>query len=152
MAALMENTLLPDPGDVERTGAINALLSLLVDESKTELTGPSGAVAPLPDEVRSVLLTVVRALASGSAVTVEPRRTVLTTQEAAEILSVSRPTLVRLLEGGQIPYTTPGRHRRVELAEVLKYQQRLRKDRNAALADLGHSAPDGTDVGFVATR
>lgn len=152
MSALLENTLLPDPGDVERTGAINALLSLLVDENNAEVTGPSGTVASLPDDVRSVLLTVVQALASGSAVTVEPRRTVLTTQEAAEILSVSRPTLVRLLEAGQIPYTTPGRHRRVELAEVLKYQQRLRKDRADALADLGHSAPDGTDASFGATR
>lgn len=49
------------------------------------------------------------------AITVAPTHTVLTTSEAADLLGISRPTLVRLLEAGEIPYEQPGRHRRVRL-------------------------------------
>lgn len=86
------------------------------------LSTPLGAVA-LPEPLRQVLTDAAEALASGHAVTVEPRRTVLTTSEAADLLEISRPTFVRLIESGKIPFTAPVRHRRVELADVLKFQQ-----------------------------
>ncbi|UOT04941.1 excisionase family DNA-binding protein [Rhodococcus opacus] len=53
----------------------------------------------------------------------------LTTQEAAELLGITRPTLVRLLEAGKISYSSPGRHRRVELADVLAFRQHERARR-----------------------
>ncbi|ABG96224.1 possible excisionase [Rhodococcus jostii RHA1] len=60
------------------------------------ISTPEGS-APLPDSVRRLLVDAVTALDRGQAVTVEPHRTVLTTQEAAELLGITRPTLVRLL-------------------------------------------------------
>lgn len=110
---------------------------------------------PLPDSVLGLLVDAVTALDQGQAVTVEPHRTVLTTQEAAELLGITRPTLVRLLEAGKIPYTSPGRHRRVELADVLEYLQRERVRRGQVFDEMAHEeTPDPGDAtdGFVSTR
>src|SRR5450755_3095236 len=63
------------------------------------------------------------------AITVAPHQIVLSTSEAASLLGVSRPTLVRLLESGEIPFDKPGRHRRVRLADLLAYQQRASRGR-----------------------
>ncbi|WP_415394531.1 helix-turn-helix domain-containing protein (plasmid) [Rhodococcus globerulus] len=99
-----------------------------------------------------MLVDVLQHLSRGTAVTVEPHRTLLTTQEAADILGITRPTLVRLLEAGEIPYTAPGRHRRVELAHILTYQSDLQKHRTSALAEMGTTDSGPTDSGFVSTR
>lgn len=80
-----------------------------------------------------VLNDVVAALSQGLAITVAPQHTVLTTSQAADLLGVSRPTLVRLLEDGEIPFDKPGRHRRIRLRDVLAYQQRARRARAAGL-------------------
>jgi excisionase family DNA binding protein len=65
---------------------------------------------------------------------VAPHQTVLSTSEAAQLLGVSRPTLVRLLESGEIPFDKPSRHRRIRLADLLAFQQRSRR-RRASLLD-----------------
>jgi excisionase family DNA binding protein len=89
-----------------------------------ELRSPEGRSTPIPDEVYEVLRDVVEALSQGQAITVAPHDQTLTTQEAADLLGISRPTLVKLLERGEIPHTQPGRHRRVKLADVLSFRQR----------------------------
>ncbi|WP_432510163.1 helix-turn-helix domain-containing protein [Kineococcus sp. SYSU DK001] len=76
---------------------------------------------PVPAELAAALRETVAALAHGEAVTLTPHDALLTTQEAADVLGVSRPTLVRLLESGALPYTKPGTHRRVRLEDVLEY-------------------------------
>lgn len=81
-------------------------------------------------------MDVVTALSEGVAITVSPQYTVLTTGQAANLLRVSRPTLVRLLEVGEIPFDQPGRHRRIRLADLLAYQQRARWARAAGLDEM----------------
>jgi excisionase family DNA binding protein len=81
-------------------------------------------------------------MSQGLAITVAPLHTVLTTSEAAHVLGVSRPTLVRLLEAGEIPYEQPNRHRRVRLADVLAYQERARRARAAGLDDMARTGED----------
>ena len=97
------------------------------------LLGPDGEQVLLPQEVYRILVSVVEALREGKAVAVVPRTQRLTTQEAADFLGVSRPTLVKLLEEGKIPYEQPGRHRRVLFSDVLAYLDHQRQHRRAVL-------------------
>ncbi|WP_065488932.1 helix-turn-helix domain-containing protein [Rhodococcus opacus] len=138
MAALMNHTVLP-PGADDR-GLLTALKYVIAGQDDVTISTPEGS-APLPDSVRRLLVDAVTALDRGQAVTVEPHRTVLTTQEAAELLGITRPTLVRLLEAGKIPYSSPGRHRRVELADVLAFRQHERATRSGVRGDGARGNP-----------
>src|ERR1700689_2028794 len=97
------------------------------------LLGPDGEQVPLPEEVYRVVVEVVEAMREGKIITLVPRTQRLTTQEAADFLGISRPTLVKLLEEGKIPYDQPGRHRRVQFSDLLAYLDRQRQDRRVAL-------------------
>lgn len=126
----IERTVLPP---AEPLGALAAMLDGLGVEPTTTLSGPNGEHLVLPPEVFEVLRDVVDAMAQGQAVTIAPVHQRLTTQEAADLLGVSRPTVVKLLESGEIPFEQPGRHRRVRLADVLAYRERASVERRAAL-------------------
>lgn len=100
------------------------------------LVGLDGEQTPLPLEVDRVLRHAVEVMRQGKAVHVAPQSLVLTTQEAADLLDVSRPTLVKLLEDGAIPFDQPNRHRRVRLHDVLDYRARRHAAQRAALDEL----------------
>ncbi|MFI1916192.1 excisionase family DNA-binding protein [Nocardia sp. NPDC020380] len=101
-----------------------------------------GDVVALPAEVVEALRLVAQALSEGKAVTVAPLHTTLTTQEAAELLGMSRPTLVKLLDSRAIPFTRPGRHRRVRLTDVLAFREFRRAERAAGLSELTRISED----------
>lgn len=81
-------------------------------------------------------------MARGDAVTLIPVHAELTTQQAADMLNVSRPTLVRLLEEGRLTYQKPGRHRRIRFEEVMRYKQESEKARSAGLDELAAIGQD----------
>jgi len=126
----LERTVLPPSESLDE---LVAMLSRPDAEPTTTLSGPNGERLVLPPEVFEVLRGVIEAMASGQAVTIAPVHQRLTTQEAADLLGVSRPTLVKLLETGEIPFEQPGRHRRVRLADVLAYRERASVERRSAL-------------------
>lgn len=130
--SVRDRTFLPPEDDA----AFRRIVAQFRDELRPELVMPDGNRIALPDEVAMVLRDVVTTMAQGKAVTVAPHHTTLTTQQAADLLGVSRPTLVKLLENGEIPFTQPGRHRRVRLADVLDYRDRIRQDRDRSLDEL----------------
>ena|SRR5579875_2800526 len=118
------------------------------------LLGPGGEQVPLPAEVYRVLRQVVEVMRQGKATLVAPQGLLLTTQEAADFLGVSRPTLVKLLEDGAIPFEKPNRHRRVRLQDLIEFQQRRRAERRAALNRLTEEAGelglyDGTPADYT---
>jgi excisionase family DNA binding protein len=82
-----------------------------------------GDQVELPAEVYRILRQVVDAMRSGSAVTVVPRSLTLTNQQGADLLGVSRPTLIKLLDGGRIPFERVGVHRRIQLRDLLVYRE-----------------------------
>ncbi|MET1075690.1 MAG: helix-turn-helix domain-containing protein [Umezawaea sp.] len=155
-AALEQNTVFPPEKPDARLAELTLLLASDLPDQRAKLVGPDGTTSSLPDEMYRVLRAVVDAMSKGFAITIAPHNTLLTTQEAADILSISRPTLVRLLEDGEIPFEKRGRHRRVRLADVVGYQQQARARRRETLDDMTRAATeDGTYDqvdGFVETR
>ena len=148
-ASTLEHTVLPP---AESLDALVAMLSRPGAEPTTTLSGPNGEHLVLPSEVFEVLRGVVEAMASGQAVTIAPVHQRLTTQEAADLLGVSRPTLVKLLETDEIPFEQPGRHRRVRLADVLAYRARASGERRAALDRMVQIADEADMYERTATR
>lgn len=136
-----KHTVMP-PTDLEEMLDLSRFLGGLTQPAA--LLGPDGQTVPLPLEAFNVLRDVVEAMRVGKAITVAPVDQMLTTQEAANFLGISRPTLVKLLEGGELAHelTSGGRHRRVRLQDVVQYQEAKRRDRRAALEDLTGSASE----------
>ncbi|AXK45929.1 helix-turn-helix domain-containing protein [Brachybacterium saurashtrense] len=100
----------------------------------------------LPEEVYEVLLRVVDAMRKGLSVTVSPTSQVLTTQQAADLLGISRPTLIKALDEGQLPYTRSGTHRRIALTDVLDYRERRRRAQYAAIDALSADVDEASDI------
>jgi excisionase family DNA binding protein len=101
----------------------------------------------LPSTAVSLLLEVLEAMSAGQSVTVVSEEAELTTVEAASVLNVSRPFLIKLLEDGQIPYRKVGTHRRIRLNDVLAYRAEDDKAREAVLDQLARDAQE-QDMGY----
>ncbi|OGQ81189.1 MAG: hypothetical protein A2289_10980 [Deltaproteobacteria bacterium RIFOXYA12_FULL_58_15] len=111
-------------------------------QATCELVGPHGERHLIPEALFHLLVRVVDVLARGDAVTVAPVAQQLTTQQAANILNVSRQYLVRLLDEGRIPHIKTGKHRRVSVKDLLEYKTHRDAQRRATLTDLTHLTED----------
>lgn len=94
----------------------------------------------LPDELFRVLRFVAQNLAEGRAVSVAPLERLMTTQEAAEFLGMSRPSLVKIVDRGDIACTKVGRHRRIRLGDLIDYRTKRAEARRAALDEMARVA------------
>jgi excisionase family DNA binding protein len=106
----------------------------------------------LTDEARVALSTLFELLASGQRVEVVPVAETLTTQQAANLLDVSRPTLVKLLESGLIPYEQPGVHRRISRAAIDEFIASRSERRRAGLDALAETLDPDVPDEYVTTR
>ncbi|MFM9376281.1 excisionase family DNA-binding protein [Gordonia sp. VNK21] len=133
-----KRTFLP-PTKATDLDALTDLSTFLDDHDEpAALVGPDGERITLPLEVYRTLAQIVEAMRARRAVVVAPVDQKLSTQEAADYLGVSRPTLIKLLEAGRIPHETVegSRHRRVELGDLLDYQSQRALERREALQAL----------------
>jgi excisionase family DNA binding protein len=135
---LEDRTYLPEQDlDAEYIDMCQGLASqALADGSPRPRLVMGSKSIDLPPQVAELLGQVAEAMQQGLAVTVAPQAQELSTQQAADLLGISRPTLVRLLEEGEIPFTKARRHRRVLLADVLEFQKRQRHRADQALSDI----------------
>jgi excisionase family DNA binding protein len=105
-----------------------------------------GDQVELPVAVYRVLRQVVEAMRQGLAVTVMPQTLTLTTQQAADLLGLSRPTLIKLLDAGRIPYERVGMHRRIQLRDLLTYREQRREEQYEALEATAVAIDDEDDL------
>ena len=127
--------------DAEEQGQLLDLVAALsqrgtqVEPQPAIVTG-DGVRHNLTPGLAELLVQIVGALSEGQGVTVVPRQRLLTTQEAADLLNVSRPTLIKRLEAGDLSFEMRGRHRRVRLNDLLAYQEALRVRRAEVLDEM----------------
>lgn len=100
------------------------------------LIGPDNETIELPDSAFRLLKSVIHQLAMDNAVSIVPVYKQLTTQQAADLLNISRPYLIRLLEREEIPYERVGSHRRLKFGDVMAYRRRRQRVEEAALDEL----------------
>ena len=115
-------------------------LERLLKRGVVTLVSDSGESIGLPTTVYEVLKRIVELMSEGKAVTLVPDSQVVTTQRAADILGMSRPFFVKLLETGAMAHHRVGNQRRVYLRDVLKYAHKREQERQAALNRLSRHA------------
>src|SRR6188768_3974862 len=133
---------IPSAKDSEQAqAAVRALSGLLRRKSpRTIRVQPEGAkeqnTVTVPTEAFELFLDILAQMANGNAVSIVPVHAELTTQQAADLLNVSRPFLVALLDDGKIPSRKVGSHRQVKAADLVAYQQRDEAERKKVLDEL----------------
>ncbi len=137
-------TYFPEGSEAQIVDFVQALADrgILAPTSKAALVAPDNSRVELPEPLHAVLVQVAEALMQGMAVSVIPQSARLTTQQAADFLGVSRPTLVRLLERGEIPMSKPGRHRYVQLQDLVTYQDAMQSRRREILDTMATEAAE----------
>lgn len=138
-----QQTYLPEPADADEAAKVLSFIQAHEDQRGTR-PAPRYFLAgaeehehvEIPAAVHRVLLQVLEAVKAGKAVTVAPQSKLLTTQQAADLLGVSRPTVVKLIDEGALPGDTPGKSRRmVKLDDLLAYRGRRREAQYRALLE-----------------
>ncbi|WP_182357969.1 helix-turn-helix domain-containing protein [Tomitella gaofuii] len=104
--------------------------------AQAEAVDPEGLQSLVPAELARILSTVVQIVADGGTVTIGAMPEELTTTSAADLLGVSRPTLMKLIREGRIPAHKVGTHTRLGASDVLAFKDRKREQQRAALQDL----------------
>lgn len=139
---------LPSDGDIalarESGRVLSTVLQTRAETQQIDLHDESGAVRTvrIPTSALRLLLDVLTEIGQGNAVSIIPIHAELTSQEAADVLNVSRPFLVQLLEKGYIPFHKIGTHRRVRYKDVMAYKERIDAQRRKALDELAAQAQD----------
>lgn len=120
--------------------SIKALLRQIDDifreHGTARLVGPEGETMEIPASAFHALKLIVQSMARGQTMTLVPYGKELTTQEAADLLRVSRPHLIKLLDGGAIPHYKVGTHRRVRIEDILEYREHRADTRREKLDEL----------------
>lgn len=131
--------------------AINSLEELQSASKRIKSTGKGGVkikiqetgeFITIPKKVLSLLSTIIQNMAEGKTISIVPSNSELSTQQAAEMLNVSRPHLIKLLENKKIPFKKVGTHRRILLQDILYYKEQQSKVREDQLEFLAKQAQD----------
>jgi excisionase family DNA binding protein len=144
--ALPEHIVRPDPAEREEIAALREQLVRIAGLRRppvARLVGPDGTEVEIPASAFAALQAVVHDMAQGLTITLIPHDKELTTKEAADILNISRPFLIRLLDRGELPYHRVGTHRRLRVEDVLAYRGQRAEKRREKLRELTRLSEEG---------
>jgi excisionase family DNA binding protein len=136
---LPEHVLSPDPSEQDGLVELREQLARIAGRRRrpvARLVSPEGIEVEIPSSAFAALQAIVRDMAQGLTITLIPHDKELTTKEAADVLNVSRPFLVKLLDRGEMPYHRVGTHRRLNVEDVLAYRDLRAKRRREKLREL----------------
>jgi excisionase family DNA binding protein len=146
----VDTASIPSVREVELARTSSRLLAACLGDGETaRLRVHNGDEEPIevPISALRMLVDILANMAEGRGVTIMPKDAELTTQMAADVLNVSRPYLVSLIEQGQIAFHKTGTHRRLKVSDVLKYKQQRDAKSRAALDELAAQAQE-LDMGY----
>jgi excisionase family DNA binding protein len=135
---MLDDSLTLPESDQAQLRELNHLLQL----GSPALVAAGGQRLDLPDSVLRLLKEIVRNMQLGRAIVLIPENRQLTTQRAADLLGVSRPHLIKLLDTAELPYHKVGSHRRIYLKDLAAYRKRRDAERKAALDQIAKEAFD----------
>ncbi|WP_028222235.1 helix-turn-helix domain-containing protein [Paraburkholderia oxyphila] len=142
MNTTMHPTPLPSEQEAELARAsgrdLSVVLSSRAETQQFDFKDDRGETrtVTLPTSFVRLMVEALAEIGQGNAVSLIPIHAELTSQEAADVLNVSRPYLIQLLDKGEIPYRKVNTHRRIRYDDVLAYKHRVDADRRAALDEL----------------
>ncbi|SFS43305.1 DNA binding domain-containing protein, excisionase family [Sulfitobacter marinus] len=132
---------MPDQIEIENADSLRRILASQADDDeavKLSLALGDNQIEPvtLAPALAASLMELLRLVSSGKGFRMIPVDAELTTQQAADLLNVSRPHLVKLLESNEMSFVKTGRHRRVKAADLFAYKKKRDTERSDALSEL----------------
>jgi excisionase family DNA binding protein len=127
--------LIQPPKDLAETNEIKEL-NIAFQGGNIKIITPDGHQINIPYSLLPLFKKMIETLGNGDGLTVIPIHKELTTQQAAEILNVSRPFLIKLLETGEIAFVKVGKHRRISMQDLIEYKNKREKMREENLDEL----------------
>lgn len=121
---------------------IKQLEQVLTSSSSPKMLDMNGEQVVIPESVCQVWRQVVHAMALGQTISIVSQQQEMTTQEAADFLTVPQSYLIKLLEQGEIPYTQVDSYKRVNLQNLIKYKEERDKQRSKLLDELIQESQD----------
>jgi excisionase family DNA binding protein len=145
----IDHIISPDPAEQPEMERLRDQIDeIFRRHGQARLVGPDGQALPIPESVFRALVLVAQDMAQGKTIVLMPHGKMLTTQEAADLLNISRPYLVKMLEKGDIPFELVGSHRRLRVEDVLAYRRTRALERRSKLDRLTQLSEE-TDGGYV---
>jgi excisionase family DNA binding protein len=140
VTALINSTYVPTADDAKLSKESSKVLAAHISNTTHHLkfiqADGSESDATIPATAYRLLVDILIQMSQGNAFSIVPIHAELTTQEAADLLKVSRPFLIKLLEAGEMPFHKIGKHRRICFKDVVAYKERIDTERVAVLDEL----------------
>lgn len=135
-------TAIPSTDDSRLAQEASRTLARKAADTELKVKLEDGSELVLPKAATRLLGYILTEMSQGNAVTIIPLHAELTTQEAADLLHISRPHLIKLLTAKKLPFHMAGSHRRIKFNDLRAYENEVEKTRREAMQELANQAQE----------
>ena len=132
----VQSLIIQPPKNLAEQQEITELQSSVTSTDKIVIMTSDGQQKQVPLVVTQALIEMLNILSKGDSITLIPMDKELTTQQSADILNVSRPYFIKLLENGEIPFRKTGTHRKILMKDLIEYREKRNAIKKAKLSEL----------------